>query len=487
MFKNISLYLTVVLKFTQRYLKRLLTPKIPKSTGDYRHKKDALYLHRAHQKIFIFIGVVLFILSLGGQIIEGVLPNQRVSQGIIGLYSQDSLPPQVLSLISKSLVSIDQNGKTTPSIATSWQVNNDATLYTFHLKDNLTWSNQELVKSSDIELKINGAQISYPDDKTIQVKLTDSFSALPSLLNIPILKRGTLIGLGPYTVTTVENNHSAIIKLHLRSLQKTDDLPYLTINFYPDEKTAKISYELGQIDSILGLSDDKEYQNQTHSKIKTFSIHNRLVAIFHNTKDAILSDKNLRKALNAASPKFESEDRAKTIYSQKSWVFNDTLKDPLDNLDLAREYLSKVQSYKNNPITLTTTPNLEVFAAKIIKNWRQIGINAILRVESGVPQNFQALLIIQPIPADPDQYILWHSTQVQTNVSKYSSPRADKDLEDGRKTNDATERKERYLDLQKVIMDDVPLTPLYFAKTNVIYRKRVGESLQKILNLQFPN
>ena len=103
------------------------------------------------------------------------------------------------------------------------------------------------------------------------------------------------------------------------------------------------------------------------------------------------------------------------------------------------------------------------------------------------PQNFQALLFSQNLPSDPDQYALWHSTQELTNLSKYASPRVDRDLEDGRKNNDMEQRKQRYLDFQKVLNDDTPATFLYFQKTDIVYRKRVEGNLNKILPLQFPN
>ena len=119
--------------------------------------------------------------------------------------------------------------------------------------------------------------------------------------------------------------------------------------------------------------------------------------------------------------------------------------------------------------------------------WQELGLNAKLRVESGIPQNFQALLITQIIPQDPDQYQLWHSTQTLTNLSKYSSPRADKDLEDGRKTASEEERKEKYMDFQKVLMEDAPATFLYYPKYNIIYLKKIEGLLSKILPIQLPD
>ena len=144
-------------------------------------------------------------------------------------------------------------------------------------------------------------------------------------------------------------------------------------------------------------------------------------------------------------------------------------------------------------ILLTSTPNLEEVAKKVIGNWKQLGLNFNLRVESGIPQNFQALLITQSIPYDPDQYFLWHSTQTNTNLSKYSSDccpqsaRVDKDLEDGRKAVNEEDRKTSYLDFQKTLMEDAPATFLYFPKHNIVYLKKAEKNLDRVLKLQLPD
>ena len=108
------------------------------------------------------------------------------------------------------------------------------------------------------------------------------------------------------------------------------------------------------------------------------------------------------------------------------------------------------------------------------------------RIESGIPQNFQVLLITHSIPIDPDQYFLWHSTQTRTNLTGYSFARVDKDLEDGRKIINEAERKEKYLDFQKELLEDAPATFLYFPKYNVLYLKKAEDMLNKILPLQLP-
>ena len=283
-----------------------------------------------------------------------------------------------------------------------------------------------------------------------------------------------------------ETSKGFIAKMVLKPKDKNQNLPLIIINFYPDEKTARTAFELGEVDSLIGISEVMPFKKTPNIILKQIPIFNKIVAIFYNTKDNILTDKNLRRALSFSAPEIKGEERAKTSIPSFSWAFNDTVKDYLGDMEMAKSYFDKVEKGKENTLILTTTPVFSALGEAIIKSWKELGVNAVLRIESGIPQNFQALLIQEPIPLDPDQYAIWHSTQSKTNISNYSSPRIDKDLEDGRKTGDIEIRKEKYADFQRVLLDDAPATFLYFPKLNIIYRKKVEDNINKVLNLQIP-
>ncbi|MDO8429732.1 MAG: ABC transporter substrate-binding protein [Candidatus Daviesbacteria bacterium] len=439
-------------------------------------------------RYIILILLALFVLGFGIKNINYISPKSSLYEGIVGSFTEDNLPIVVTSLLSDPLIEIDKTGKPKPVLLTGWQTNNDATVYTLKLKPDLIWNDGTKVNSSDIEVNIPDVSISYPDDQTIEFKLIDSFGAFPSLLNSPVFKKGTLVGTGKYVVKGKTKTHGLISQLVLNPVESEDmSLPNIFVKFYPEEKTAKTALSLGEVDSLIGINDISEFSNIPSLKVMRVISYNKFVAVFYNTKDPILSDRIFRKALNSSIPQIEGEEKAVTSIPSHSWFFNDTIPDLTSDLKLAKQHLAKVEKGKDSTITLTTTHYLSKTGEKIIQNWKEVGIKAVLRIESGVPQNFQALLIAQPILSDPDQYPLWHSTESKTNVSKYDSQRADKDLEDGRKISDLEKRKERYLDLQKVLSDDVPASFLYFPKTNVVYRKKYEDILNQVLPLQSPN
>lgn len=403
--------------------------------------------------------------------------------GAIGTYQEHDLPEEVTKLISSGLVKAGENEKILPSLVSGWEVNNDATSFKFKLKDNLKWADGTNLKSSDLELNIPNTQTSFPDDKTIQFNLKESYSPLPSLLTKPIFKKGTLIGTGPYRIERIEKSRIFITKITLEA--EDPELPVVNIRFYPNEKVAVTGFNLGEVQALLGVANPKAIPTNFLVGIKKEIDHSKIVTVLFQTTDPLLRNRSLRQALSYQAPEVMGEESANNPYPPNSWAYNKLSKKYLSNPKEAEEALDRAKSsisddQLDSEIILTATPNLEEVGKAIVGSWKKLGFDAKLRVESGIPQNFQALLITQSIPTDPDQYFLWHATQTKTNLTKYDSKRVDKDLEDGRKIITEEERKEKYFDFQKILLEDAPAIFLYFPKYNIVYLKKVETLLNKV-------
>ena len=111
-------------------------------------------------------------------------------------------------------------------------------------------------------------------------------------------------------------------------------------------------------------------------------------------------------------------------------------------------------------------------AESIKKNWEEVGVKSIMQISSVVPTDFQAYLTILDVPNDPDQYLIWHSTQKDsTNISKFGNVRVDKLLEDGRLELSSEARRTLYLDFQRFLLEELPASFLYHPVTYTITRK----------------
>lgn len=412
--------------------------------------------------------------------------SNSISIGLIGTYQEHDLPPEVLRLLSQGLVEADGSGRIKAKLVSGWDTNNDATSFKFKLKDGLKWIDGSPIKSTDLGFAIPNIEISYPDSKTIQFNLKEPYSPLPSLLTKPVLKKGTLLGIGPYQVIQFEKSRIFITKIKLKS--GSSNLPNLTIRFYPSESVAITGFNLGEVSAVLGLLNPKALGNSPKVLLRQRVDYSKIVSILFSTKDVLMSNRSLRQALSFAAPKIDNEQIADNPYPAFFWAYNPDSKKYLSNPEEAKSALERAKSTLddeklNVELILTATPNLEEVGNMVVNSWKDLGLHVKLRIESGIAQNFQSLLITQSIPSDPDQYFLWHATQVKTNLTKYDSKRVDKDLEDGRKIITEEERKEKYYDFQKVLLEDAPAVFLYFPKYNIVYLKRSEKLLDKILSL----
>lgn len=412
--------------------------------------------------------------------------NNSIRIGLVGTFQEHDLPQEVTRLVSAGLVFMDEDGRVKPNLVSGWETNNDVTEFKFKLKDNLKWIDGGKIVSRDLEFSIPDVEVSYPSDQEILFKLKDSYSPFPSLLIKPVFKKGTLLGLGPYKIAKVEKSRIFITKIILTP--NDSSLPVIYIRFYPSEKTALTGFSLGEVQAVLGINNIKYFDNNPVISIRKKTDYTKIVTVLFSVKDSLLSNRSLRQALAFISPKIDKEDIADSPYSPKSWGYDKTAKKYLNNSDEAKSALERAKT--NLPedklhaeIILTSTPNLEEVGQQVVNKWKDLGFNAKLRVESGIPQNFQALLITQSIPLDPDQYFLWHATQSKTNLSGLDSKRVDKDLEDGRKITTEQDRKLKYYDFQKALLEEAPAIFLYFPKNNIVYLKKSERLLDKILSL----
>lgn len=437
-----------------------------------------------------WVGGVIVILAVTVVLLVklNLLSSQNTLRiGLVGTYQEHDLPEEITKLISKGLVEASSEGKLKPQLVSGWNVNNNATEFKFKLRDNLSWSDNTKLKAGDLEIVIPNTKISTSADKVIQFNLAESYSPFPSLLAKPVFKKGGgLIGVGPYKVKKIEKSRVFITKITLEP--NTPDLPTIFVRFYPNEKIAVTGFNLGEVQVLMGLSDPKSTPLGNLIGIKQKTDYSKIVTIFFQITDPLLGNRSLRQALFYQSPKIEGFESAGNPYPPQFWAYNPDAKKYLDNPKEAKQAMERAKAQMpdeklQSELQLTVIPNLEAEGKVVAAAWKELGFDVKLRVESGIPQKFQALMITQSIPTDPDQYFLWHATQAKTNLTKYDSKRVDKDLEDGRKIIKEDERKAKYFDFQKTLLEDAPAAFLYFPKYNIVYLKKVEPQMNKILSL----
>jgi peptide/nickel transport system substrate-binding protein len=244
------------------------------------------------------------------------------------------------SLLYRGLIRFDSRGIAYPDLAESWGISEDATLYTFSLREDAFWHDGEPVQSDDViftfskfkdddfpgpdDLKDlwSGIKINRLDDKTVQFQLPEPFSPFPDFLSTGLLPEhvlrgvsaGELIdhpfnvqptGTGPFKFAQFLMEDNQMIGVRL---QAYDDFyegrPYLDeveFLFFPDEVQALEAY---RNEEVLGIGQVGIDILDRVLDIPELNLHSarlpEIYLIFLNLKDQELpffQEKLLRRAL----------------------------------------------------------------------------------------------------------------------------------------------------------------------------------------------
>lgn len=398
------------------------------------------------------------------------------SVGIAGTYSLETLPPSILQQVSSGLTTIGPDGKPAPNLAKSWKISNDGKAYLFNLKNDVYFSDGTNLTSDLISYNFSDTKVERPDKYTIIFKLKDVYAPFLATVSRPILKKG-FVGVGDYKVKDIKINGNFVESVSL--VNRKNGIQTKFYHFYPSNEALKIAYMIGEVSQIQGVTDlnfdGSAFDKFTNSEIDKSVDYEKLVAIFYNTQDKVLSDKKIRNALSYAIPdQFSFGQRSDLPFSPFIWANQEGSFTNKQDFAHAKILLSAA----NNSATRSAIPTLEIKvfqkykspAEEIAREWKKIGIETKIDVVNTRPSIFQIFLGDFNVPPDPDQYSIWHSDQ-ENNISNYKNLRIDKLLEDGRKTIDIDARKKIYSDFLKYFLDDSPASFLYFPYQYTITRK----------------
>lgn len=445
-------------------------------------KRLIFWILRAYLKRWGRILLLCFLLGLAiffvlessfPYIIAAFTGVSKETIGIAGVYSLQTLPPTVTKDISRGLTQIDDKGIPQPDVASSWQITNDGKTYIFHLKRNISFVDGSPLTSKDIQFSFANVSIKRPDPYTITYSLKDSYSPFLTTVARPILKND-YIGVGPYVIKKVQSNGQFLQSLTLTSSTSTPALKIYV--FYPTQDSLKVAYSLGEITTAANLSDitfqNTSFEKFPHTHIVKTTDYTQLIALFYNTQDKNLSDKRLRDGLSYALPDtFTQGERAASSVPPFSFAYNNGIQRNQDvdhaNLLLQASLGTDAASYP--ALTISTFPKYEALAKQVQASWKKVGIKSNIKLVDSIPQVFQIYLGNFNVPADPDQYTLWHSFQ-ENNITNFKNTRIDKLLEDGRKTTTIGDRIKTYQDFQKYLQDEQPASFLYFPYNYTVTR-----------------
>ena len=429
------------------------------------------YLKKSGKPLVLsfFAGLIIFfLLIIPVKLVPWpFLTTKTNAIGIAGTYTMPTLPSSILAKLGYGLTIVREDGIINPGLAQSWEIKDGGKTYIFHLQKDVTFHDGKKFESNDIQYRFSQVAVERPDKYTIVYKLKDPYAPFLVTVSDPVFRKG-FIGTGSYKVKNIVLNGNFIKSMTIVSKNG----PRVTEQyiFYTNQETLKLAFLLGEISQAYGLSDTsyKNIKLQTfpNSTVIESTNYQKLITLFYNTKDSLLSDKKIRNALSFSLPEsFVHGERVSVPFSPQNIYFDPVLQ-KRQNFQHAEELLSEARFV----ISIKTLPKYKATAKEIAALWKKLDIETSIEEVRSVPPVFQVYLGDMTLPHDPDQYTVWHSDQ-KNNITKYKSLRVDKLLEDGRKTTDLTKRKEIYRDFQKYLLDDSPAAFLYFPYEYQFIRK----------------
>ncbi|MBP9669169.1 MAG: peptide ABC transporter substrate-binding protein [Candidatus Pacebacteria bacterium] len=470
------------------------------------------------------------IATQGGSLTEGVVGTSRFANPLLATSDTDK---DVSALVFSGLMRALPDGTLTPDLADSVEVSEDGTTYLFTLRADAFFHDGMPVTAQDVAFTVNAAQ--NPDFKSVKraewdgvhVEAIDAQTVKFTLPRAyaPFLEATTLgilpahlwenvspadfpfhqlnkrpIGSGPYQIDDVkEDSSGAPIEYTLHAFDDfTLAAPFIqriTLHVYANEDDALKALEKRDIESIAAITPSilPEGTNVLRTPLP------RVFAVFFNEgKSAILVDKNVRRALNAAvdrqalinaslsgygmsvtgplpkniAPEISPTETAKTA--------EERLDDARAILDAAGWIMDEEKQVRVNKkgvplafsLTTADTPELSQTAEALAQTWRSLGITVTIKVFSTGdlnttvirPREYEALLFGEVVGRGADLYAFWHSSQRNDpglNLSLYANAKADRLLTEARRETDPSLRKEKLLEFAATVDEDVPAIFLY--------------------------
>jgi peptide/nickel transport system substrate-binding protein len=400
-------------------------------------------------------------------------------------------------LLYDRLVALDDNGVLTPELATAWTANEDATEWTFTLREGVTFHDSSTFDSADVAYTfahiLDPATESRaartlsllvgtetPDPQTIIFQLEPGHADFPLLVSsrataiVPADSADTIattgIGTGPFKLETFDPEGTTTFSANDDYWRGAPALAGVEMPAIPDNEARTLALQAGQIDVLLQASPTAAelFMNNDDYTVLSFPTGTWL-GLSMRIDMAPFNDARVRQAIRLVTDRQTMVD---LILSGAGRVSCDTPVDPSDpyrwdpeggcpqDVEGAKALLAEAGYADGLDLTLYTSsvlPNLIPLAEIFQQQAAAAGINVALEItpadsffaETAVNEAFITTGWLGR-PTDEILNLLFRSTS-PLNEARFESAEFDQLLDDARQALDLTERTERYQAAQQMI------------------------------------
>ena len=377
-------------------------------------------------------------------------PGGIYSEGIVGsfttanpLYAVSDVDTSVSRLVFGSLLTFDQMNHLTGDLADRWTVNTAGTVYTIHLRPNLTWQDGQPLTADDVvftyhtiqnpdaqsplQTSWQGVQVAAIDSRTITFTLPNPLSSFPYSLTNGIVPKHILasyaagdlrsasfntaapVGAGPFAWSSIGvtgTDKTAEEQIILKPFQGywagKPALASFDVDAFADNNTIITAYKNEEITAMAGLDSVPTGIASPASHIYNLPLTAGTYVFFKTTDGPILNDAKVRQALVLASSPASVMSRlgypviaVNEPLLMGQLAYNATYAQVTGQLAKAQQMLSddgwtpgadgiRVKNGQRLSFNLvaTDTPEYTTVATELRRQWRLLGVDVQLQLQS---------------------------------------------------------------------------------------------------------
>jgi peptide/nickel transport system substrate-binding protein len=443
------------------------------------------------------------------------------------ILAQDSASSEINSLVFNGLIKYDRDLEGfVGELAESWKIETGSEpVITFFLRKGVLWhdgkeftaedvkftydkimdAKTNTVRRSDYEL-VKKAEVLDP--YTFRVTYRQPFS--PGLGTwgmgiIPkhLLEKGDInttpfnrkpTGTGPFRFVEWVTDEKIVVEANPRYFQGRPYLDRIIYRIIPETSLSEMELLTNGVD-YYGVSP---HQFRRMNQTPFLEVHSQpalsYTYIGYNFKNPLFQDRRVRQAFTHAVNREELVQYVLyglgTVISgpfpKHLWYYNPSVNPLSYDLQKARQLLAEAgwkdtdgdgildkggKSFRFTLITNSGNDTRRDVGVLVQRQLRELGVDVTFEVyEWSVflknfinAKHFDACILGWGLSPDPDDYQIWHSSQIEKgfNFVSYRNPEADRLWEEGRKEYDVEKRKQIYWRLHEVMAEDQPYTFLF--------------------------
>jgi len=458
-------------------------------------------------------------------------PHQLIYNGSESL--DPASPTQfiaVMGLLYNRLARLDQSGVPQPELAAAWRANEDATEWTFALRDDVTFHDGKPFTAADVAYTIAHildpntespqasllgliANVETPDDQTVVFQLSQGHADFPLLLThrataiIPENSAETIgtagIGTGPFVLETLAADGTTTLVANDSYWKGEPLLAGVELTALPDGEARVLAAQSGQIDFLYDTTPIQAelFANEDNFTVVRFPSSSWPTLVMR-TDTPPFDDVRVRRALRMAA---DREAIVALVMNGEATVSCDTPVGPDDayrwdgecpqDIEGAKALLAEAGYPDGVDVTLyatSTSSQLIPLAEVYQQQAAAAGINVSLEI-APADSFWSEVWLVEPFvvsywrerPADQILNEVWRSTATW-NESYYQNPAYDQLLDDARTELDFDARRELYQAAQQLIAEEGGhLIPYHVNQFHIVSNRVSGVPAQAFTEIEW--